>query len=235
MHYGAEVAPEKFSFDAPPTRMADLSEFPEEFRRAAEWMIERDVMTRDELTRVLDLMEGQFPQLTPSQIESSVRRRVLALSEATNASIVGRVQATITNAIGSGLTRREFAESLQELVASGQLPGGTDAYLENVFRTETASAYAQEREAFYREPAIASHFWGVELYNPDDGSSRRSHAKLDRKFFRRGSAAYAALGIEPFDYQCRCARAPILVEDLDNPGFEESPDALKLALGLERF
>lgn len=213
----------------------DLTDMPEKFRDAAEWMIDRAVMSKTELKAEIDFLARQFPDIDVVTIENRLRGQVQAMALNVNANVRARVQRTITRAIGDGLTRVEFLEVMDELISTGVMPGGIDGYLRNVFRTETARAYAEQREEWYRDPALTDHFWGIECFNPADDASRESHARLNGALFRRGSDAYNVLGIEPYDFMCRCGRAPVVLIDPNVVDFEESDNAMELAINLERF
>ncbi len=234
--YLGQFLPEKLVDYRPQLLMfAEVSDLPPEFEDAAEWMLDRGIMRRDELLDTVEFFTEQFPGIEPWRLEQQLRTEIFALSRATGPKMIARVQAGMSRAIRDGLTRTEFLTNLSVGFEGGALPAGLDGYLQNVFRTEMANSYAVQREEFYRDPAIVSNMWGIETFNPADNDSRPSHRRLDEKLFRRNSPAYNQLGVEPYSWQCRCGRAPVIVADPANPGVQESEDALELALTLERF
>lgn len=232
--YMGSFIPEKLA--APPKlAFAVIDDIPSEFAEAAAWMLDRGIMSRDELLDTVEFMAEQFPGIEAWRLEQQLRTEIFAMARATTPKMIGRVQASMSRAVRLGTTRTDFLTEVAAGFDGGLLPSGLDGYLQNVFRTETANSYAVQREEFYRDPAIIDNLWGVETFNPSDNDSRPSHKALDGKLFRKGSPAYNLLGVEPYDYQCRCGRAPVIVSDLANPGVTESENALELARDLERF
>ena len=67
-------------------------------------------------------------------------------------------------------------EAMDELIDRGFLPGNIDGYMQNVFRTETANIYGEQRQQQLLDSRIADNLWGYELFNPGDDRSRENQA-----------------------------------------------------------
>lgn len=151
----------------------------------------------------------------------------MRMSIAPNSKMKSILSQKIAPIVESSKTKSEFLDAVDEAAISA-----TDAYLENVYRTETANIYQSQRLATMDDPDVADFMWGVELFSVTDARTRPSHGALDGLMLRKGSEAYNAwLPGPPYSYMCRCTSAPVMVgEDATEP-----PNALDLVRGIERF
>lgn len=201
---------------------------------AAQWMLDREIMSVAEVRELAETMAANNPSMTAAEYERLIRQDVLAI--ASNDQLTQRFRDTVSAAVESGNTSGEFLEAMDGLIDSGALPAGADGYMDMVFRTETANAYAQEREERFKDPLLKDNLWGFEFFAVTDSRARPSHRAMDGVIVKRGSAAdLATQPGPPWAYQCRCSKSPIIVSDIDNPGVEETPDALSRAKRIERF
>jgi len=208
----------------------DLSE---DFQEAAAWMLSREVMTPDQLSRAVAGL-AKLSGKSPDVVEQQIRQRAIAIAASPNLQTTERIRNLIASNVADGRTMSDFGQAIQDMADSGTLPGGLDPYWENVYRTETANAYSAQQAENESAPEIQDFMWGWETWNPSDDRSRDTHAALDGVLWKKGSDAAAELGRPPFSYQCRCAMLP-LMGDAREEGWEEDSNAGSLAQQLERF
>lgn len=202
------------------------------FRDGIDWMLKRDIIARDAVEEIADAASLIRGATDEDDTRRLLRRDFLALSESPNAEMTAAFQRNVAAAAKEGATGATFAEAMDDATKGAKLPGFADAYLENVYRTETANIYQAQRLATMAEPEVADLVWGVELFAINDDRARPSHAAVDGLLLRKGSEAYNAwLPGPPYSYQCRCTSAVVLKSE----GGQEPGNALALVRSIERF
>lgn len=204
---------------------------------ALEWMTSRKLASVDEVAKLRDaILSLDGNPGDAAKIEAAIRDGAQALTGATNETL-GRVyQEHLAAAVNEGKTVQEFTAGIEEAILNAGEPLPGEAYLENVYRTETAGAYQKQREEAWSDDGIDPYVGGFEFFNPGDARSRPSHAALDGLIIRKGSDAHAALPDgPPFSFQCRCQMVPIMIPDPSNNDVDESPDALARVTAIETF
>lgn len=209
-----------------------LLKTPAGFEQAVKWMLGRKVMLKADLERLARVYAAS-KGVSLEAAGRIIRDKAIALARSSAATATEKLRNFIAKAVESGTSNKTFLAIVDKLDKQGLLPGGTDSYWENVFRTETASAYSAQQKV--EEAGLGNNLWGHEAMNPQDDRSRDSHANMNGLLFKEGSAASQALGWPPWSYQCRCALVPIIVPDAQTAAYEESPGALAAALSVERF
>lgn len=195
-------------------------------------MVERKILPRDAVNEVADAASLIRGSTNLEETRRLLRRDILALAESPNAEMTAVFQRNVAAAANQGMTSADYLAAMDEATKDAGLPPFADAYLENVYRTETANVYQAQRLETMADPAVSDYIWGVELFSVLDGRTRPSHEALDGVLLRKGSEAYNAwLPGPPYSYQCRCTSAPVMIgEDA-----EETPGALGLVQRIERF
>lgn len=210
-----------------------LGDIDPRFRPAVEWMVARDIVTPNQLQRIIDdLVAAQRTLPIPPRevFERMIRERVLSLKRITDEAITAQIRDSLASAINSGETFQAWREKFLQRVDAGEFPAVGEGYAQNVFRTETSNAYSSQRAAMDAAPEIREFLRGYRILNPDDGRSRDSHAALNGLELRIDGEAWDALGFPPFSYSCRCSAVPILGREPEEPA-----NALDVVLGVERF
>lgn len=209
---------------------------PSMFADAVRWMLDREVMTREQVGELIKAMiDAGFPQ-DEKAAERIIRDQVLALAGTANEQVTRRIQSMVAAAVENGTDVADFLTGLDDLNAEGLLPGGTDGYLEMVFRTESGRMYQEQQDAQLRDPAVLPFLWGFQFFNPRDDRSRDTHAAINGLRVRRDSAAdIASRPGPPWSYNCRCIRTAVIVPDANDADIDETPGALALVLAIERF
>jgi SPP1 gp7 family putative phage head morphogenesis protein len=202
---------------------------------AIDWMEEQSIVSQIGRGKIVSAIRALDPHYDSRIARESVGRSAKRISDFISERATGELEASLVDAVTRGESIGNFLSRMDKLAEKELLPGGTDAYFENVFRTETASAYsAMTREAL-SDSQVADFVWGVELINPDDDRSRHSHAAINGLLLKKGSRAYNSRPTPPYSYQCRCVEIPVLMGDPDSSDLEEPPDALDLVQGIEGF
>lgn len=113
-----------------------------------------------------------------------------------------------------GVGLREFIRQLQTDEVSIGISAGNHAYLETVFRTNTAAAYNAGRYVAQTDPDVVAStgFW--QYLTVDDGRVRDQHRALHEKMWRIGDAQAQAV-YPPNGFNCRCVMVTIDAEDVD--------------------
>lgn len=115
---------------------------------------------------------------------------------------------------GDGVTLGEFINELVDGVDADGYPGGARRYVENVFRTSTATSYNAGRLRQQTDPDVLAVTGAWEYLTSLDVRVRRSHAALHGKQWAvddpDGRRAYP-----PNGYQCRCVVVSVEPEDVD--------------------
>lgn len=219
-----------------PDSIPDADDIPTLYRRGTDWMQTRKIMTKSEVEGLGTALHRIEPHLDADFFERRLREDILALKDSIDTNITRQFRSSISKAVANGETQQEWIDKVRGLLDEGGIPGANDAYLENVFRTESGKIYSQNRAEMDQHPDLVGFIWGYEVYNPDDDRSRPTHGDLDETLFEKGSTAEMALGETPFSFQCRCQKITLILTDPENRSeFSESEDAFEKASRLERF
>lgn len=145
-----------------------------------------------------------------------------------------RSKTNIEAALKEGGTFGEYAEAMLDENQKLGIEPSDPAYLNMVFRTNTASAYGAGRWAAQLDTAKDRPYW--EYVTVGDGRVRDEHRLLDGKIFQIGNARTDRLA-PPNGFNCRCVSmswekipAGKRVEESDRPyeaaygaGFDSNP------------
>lgn len=130
----------------------------------------------------------------------------------------------IARTLERGGTLREFRDAIEsEAVTLGIAPSGP-GYLENVYRTQVASAYGAGRFAQLSNPEVIAarpyRQWrtaGDTRVRDELPQRGGSHKVMDGLTWRVGDAAFDALAA-PAGFQCRCSTISLSQADVDEDG-----------------
>ena len=213
----------------------DQAQTPGNYSEALDWMEEIEIIKPIQKARIVNAVRALDPLYDSRVLDQAITGKARMISEMISESANNALESALKDAVSEGTTLGDFLSKMDRLADSELLPGGTDAYFENVFRTETASAYGAMTREKLSDPDVSDFVWGVELINPDDDRSRESHAAINGLLLKKGSAAFNALPPTPFSYQCRCTAMPVLLGDPGASDLEEPANALELVRAIETF
>ena len=140
---------------------------------------------------------------------------------ATNAELLNDLYQAVEEAISQGLTRREFAQQFDEIVARNgwQFRGARDWRIDTIYRTNLRSAYAAGRYQQMTEPSTlkARPYW--QWIHGDSRKPRPLHKALHRKVFRADDPFWKTM-YPPCGFGCRCSVVTLSQRDIDRENLE---------------
>lgn len=144
--------------------------------------------------------------ITPEEyrrLSADARARAFSVSRMTSDELVKRVRDTLGRTLEDGGTYRDFVAS----VRSGEIDLGiaptSSGYLENIFRTNTATSYGAGRLRQLTDPAVVAARPFLEYRTARDSRVRETHAALEGVVFRQDDPGWRAFN-PPLGYMCRC-------------------------------
>ena len=152
----------------------------------------------------IDAILSRTPQLarTAAQVRAVMANRGIAFAESASASITARIQELLANAIRTGRGRPETTDLIKDLT------GWTKGYAENVYRTNTASAYHEGMIAQTRDDDVADLIAGLMFSAVMDSDTRPNHAAAHNFAAPADSNVWEHLR-PPLGFQCRCEVSPL--------------------------
>jgi SPP1 gp7 family putative phage head morphogenesis protein len=175
--------------------------------------------------------------ITPEEfrlLSDDARQRAFTATRLASQGVIERAYRRLLESLQSGGTLDDFARQLRtDEVSLGITPSDT-GYLENIYRTNTSSAYGAGRYRQIRSPAVVAARPYVEYRTAKDDRVRQSHAALDGLVFRQDDPDWHRYA-PPNGYQCRCvtvvrrdpgSKRVVRASDLSaqpDPGFDAPP------------
>lgn len=176
------------------------------------------------------------------ELDTRERSRSFSIVRAISERVVTRIKRVLDNAMEvEGIGLQGFIDWALGNEGSGidaaDLPGGARGYLENVYRTSTATSYGAGRLRMQSDPALAEAGLVWRYLTAGDDRVRSSHAALNNSVWDIGSADGLRV-YSPNGFNCRCVLTVARREDIASfggrrmsipegtitPGFEGSPD-----------
>lgn len=187
------------------------------FDEAIEHFLSRVVMDPEAFAELSDT--ERFRSFTVARV----------LSDRLRERMFDRLGSAVENDFGPGL--RDFVQEFEQDVLSGD-GGSVRSYLENVYRTNTATSYNAGRFRAQTDPDVveATGYW--QYVTAGDNRVRPAHRALDGKQWRIGDPQAQQL-YPPNGYMCRCAIVVIDSEDVDQRQLnrEVGDDAITTGFG----
>ena len=151
------------------------------------------------------------------EVLGAYRRRAAIYTDDQLDTIAQAAVDEITRTLERGGTLREFKEAIEsETVTLGISPAGP-GYLENVYRTQVASAYGAGRFAQLNSPDVIAARPYRQWRTAQDSRVRTEHAAMDGVTWRADDPTFADT-FPPAGFQCRCASVSLSQEDVDDEG-----------------
>lgn len=158
--------------------------------------------------------------------------KAFTVAKATSQGVLQDIREAVDSAVATGRTAREFARELEPLLRKKGWWGrqqvsdpktgeqrmvqlGSPWRLENIYRTNTMSAYNAGRLQAQREQA-QERPW-LQYLAVMDSRTRPSHAALHEKVFAADDPVWDTI-YPPNGYGCRCRVRALTAEDLDARG-----------------
>lgn len=162
-------------------------------------------------------------------LEDAERFRSFTLARDTGEGLASLVKARLDAAMrpgGVGLQEfiGQFTGAIEGAFESDIDPRAAAArYLENVYRTTTATSYGAGRFKMQTDPDVAAAlpFW--EYLTAEDSRVRDEHIPLHGKVWRVGDPEGVAV-YPPNGYQCRCVAVSVAEDEIDRDQLERAVD-----------
>lgn len=125
--------------------------------------------------------------------------------------------------VAKGLGLRSFRKELNARFDSAGWTRINPSHVENVFRTNTMSAYSAGREAQMTQPAVlkARPYW--QIMGVHDDRCRATHAAVRGKVLRADDPFWKNVGRPPFGWMCRCKTVSRSQREVDRLGLTITP------------
>lgn len=123
----------------------------------------------------------------------------------------------LTRTVEEGGTLRDFRTAIEDGSASLGITAANPGYLENVYRTQVASAYGAGRYAQLTNPDVVGQRPYRQYRTAMDSRVRPEHAVMDGVTWRADDAAFSQV-YPPCGFQCRCSVISYSQEDVDDEG-----------------
>ena len=127
----------------------------------------------------------------------------------------------IEKIVAEGGTLRDFQTQMEtEAITLGISPAGA-GYLENVYRTNVASAYGAGRYAQLNDPDVIAMRPYRQWRTCQDSRVRNEHVVMDGVTWLVGNPAFANVAA-PASFRCRCETISYSQADMDDEGITVS-------------
>jgi SPP1 gp7 family putative phage head morphogenesis protein len=151
------------------------------------------------------------------EVLAAYRRRAATASDEQLDTIARRAVEEIQRTLESGGTLADFKRDIEsQAVTLGIAPAGP-GYLENVYRTQVASAYGAGRYAQLTNSDVIAARPYRQYRTAQDSRVRTEHVVMDGVTWRADDATFAQI-YPPCGFQCRCAVVSLSQEDIDDEG-----------------
>ena len=137
------------------------------------------------------------------RLSAEARARAFSVSLMTSREMVAKVREELARTLQDGGSYGSFRAAVQAGEIDLGVTPAAPSYLENVFRTNTASAYGAGRLRQILDPAVRAARPFVEYRTARDSRVRPSHAALEGVVFRQDDPSWRRYA-PPLGYQCRC-------------------------------
>lgn len=137
------------------------------------------------------------------RLSADARARAFSVSRLTSEELVKRVRDVLGRTLEDGGDYRTFVQQVRDGEVDLGITPTASGYLENIFRTNTASAYGAGRLRQLANPVVAAARPFLEYRTAMDGRVRESHRRLAGVVFRQDDPAWSRLS-PPLGFQCRC-------------------------------
>jgi SPP1 gp7 family putative phage head morphogenesis protein len=139
-----------------------------------------------------------------ARLSDEAKTRALTATLLASGQVTERAARELRAALESGSTLADFARALREQELSLGILPSDPVYVENVFRTNMASAYGAGRYRQIRSPAVRAARPFVQYRTAGDARVRSSHARLRDLVFRQDDPEWPRYA-PPNGFQCRCS------------------------------
>jgi SPP1 gp7 family putative phage head morphogenesis protein len=181
--------------------------------QAAQRLVERQIMTREEWDRA-----NQLAQERAFFVTADITKRT-----------IGDIRQAVVDELNQGASLKGFQNRIANIVDAGSL--GT-AHLETIYRTNIQAAFRDGRETLANHPAVDRAFPYQQYVNVHDDRTRPEHKALETLGLN-GTAVYRRddpfwdYFTPPWDYNCRCGVILLTIRQAAEMGVKEAQEWLR--------
>jgi len=156
-----------------------------------------------------------------------VHRGAFAITTELADETVSDIRDLLHENIAAGLDARAFGTDVQDLLTAGT--GLSDARVNQVFRNNVGASFRDASERSLSQPIVAAGFPYRRYRATHDDRTRVEHRALETlgldgtSIYRADDPVWEKFA-PPWDWNCRCAFAPVTVEQAANAGVREAMD-----------
>jgi SPP1 gp7 family putative phage head morphogenesis protein len=156
----------------------------------------------------------------PRNYGRDMRRAAFTLAEATEQTLVEKVQAAIADVLEQGTGPEELSgeETIQQLLDAAGVTPRNSGYAEMVFRTNAADSYNTGSWDEFRSPDLADDFPAWQYTAVTDARSRPHHAARDGQIYPAETPFNTVRGTDISEVaNCRCTFVPLHKSEVPPP------------------
>jgi SPP1 gp7 family putative phage head morphogenesis protein len=142
------------------------------------------------------------------RLSDAAKARAFSVSRMTSDELVRRVQEILQRELESGASLQSFVDQVRDGEVDLGITATSPSYLENIFRTNTQSAYGAGRLRQMTDPVVVAARPYVEYRTARDNRVRPSHAALNRVVFRQDDPGWTRYN-PPLGFQCFVAETTV--------------------------
>lgn len=161
---------------------------------------------------------GGDPDILEFVLRAYRRRAALATDEQLDV-ISRRAVEELQRTLEEGNTLRDFRRAMEDQTITLGIAPQDPSYLENVYRTNVASAYGAGRWTQMNDPDVLEARPYRQWLTAQDNRVRAEHRPMNRKVWRADDATFANIS-PPGSYQCRCVLTTLSEEELRDEGLQ---------------
>ena len=175
---------------------------------------------------------GGDPAILEEVLRAYRRRAAFATDEQLDV-ISRRAVEELQRTLEQGNTLRDFRRAMEEQRITLGIAPADPSYLENVYRTNVASAYGAGRWTQMNDPDVLDARPYRQWLTAQDNRVRAEHAPMNRKVWRADDSSFANIS-PPAGFMCRCVVTTLSEEELRDEGLQvitSIPAGFKLTPG----
>jgi SPP1 gp7 family putative phage head morphogenesis protein len=159
---------------------------------------------------------GGDPAILEEVLRAYRRRASMATDEQLDV-ISRRAVEELRRTLEEGNTLRDFSRAIDEQAITLGIAPADPSYLENVYRTNVASAYGAGRWTQMNDPDVIEARPYRQWFTARDNRVRAEHAPMESVVWRADNPAFATIA-PPGGFMCRCSIVTVSQEEFDEEG-----------------
>jgi SPP1 gp7 family putative phage head morphogenesis protein len=159
---------------------------------------------------------GGDPAILEEVLRAYRRRASMATDEQLDV-ISRRAVDELQRSLDTGSTLRDFQRDIEQQAITLGIAPADPSYLENVYRTNVASAYGAGRWQQMNDPDVIEARPYRQWFTARDSRVRAEHAVMESVVWRADDPSFSSIA-PPAGFQCRCAIVTVSQDEFDDEG-----------------